>query len=77
VLTGTGGDVPTAPIIIKQICLQGLVVGNRREQTELVPGMETTGIKPVIDRSFPLKQLADAFRYEKSGHHFGKICLQV
>jgi NADPH:quinone reductase-like Zn-dependent oxidoreductase len=54
-----------------------LIVGNRREQAELVGGMEPTGIKPVIDRSFPLKQLADAFHYEKSGHHFGKICLEV
>jgi hypothetical protein len=30
----------------------------------------------VIDRSFDLDEIADAFRYEASGQHFGKICLE-
>lgn len=77
VLTGVAGDVPLISIILKQIRLQGLVVGNRREQVELVRAMETTGIRPVIDRSFPLRQLAEAFRHEKAGRHFGKICVEI
>jgi hypothetical protein len=47
--------VPTALITIEQIRLQRIIVGNRREQAELVRGMEPAGIKPVIDRSLPLK----------------------
>ena len=35
-----------------------------------------TGIKPVVDRSFGLDEIADAFRYEAGGHHFGKLCLE-
>jgi hypothetical protein len=31
----------------------------------------------VIDRSFPLGDLADAFRYQESGQHFGKICVEI
>jgi hypothetical protein len=68
---------PTALITGKQIRLQRLIVGNLREQAELVRAKEPTGNKPVIDRSLPLKQLADNFHYEKSGHHFGKTCLEV
>ncbi|MDP5072021.1 MAG: zinc-binding dehydrogenase [Congregibacter sp.] len=30
-----------------------------------------------MDRSFPLEQLGDAFRYQESGQHFGKISLAV
>ena len=30
-------------------------------------------IRPVLDRSFPLEGLADAFRHQESNRHFGKI----
>ncbi len=28
-----------------------------------------------MDRTFPLEGLAEAFRYQEQGTHFGKICL--
>jgi NADPH:quinone reductase-like Zn-dependent oxidoreductase len=34
VLTGLGGEVPTAALMAKQARLQGLIVGNRRHQVE-------------------------------------------
>ena len=63
-------------MMIKQIRLQGLIVGSRRQQDELVRALEVLALKPVIDRSYPLEQLGDAFRYQESGQHFGKICLR-
>ncbi|HBM44830.1 MAG TPA: hypothetical protein DD373_14260, partial [Halomonas sp.] len=30
---------------------------------------------PIIDREFPLSEIAEAFRHQESGKHFGKICL--
>jgi NADPH:quinone reductase-like Zn-dependent oxidoreductase len=76
VLTGLGGEVPTAALMAKQARLQGLIVGNRRDQVELVRAIDATGLRPVIDRSFALAEIADAFRHEESGAHFGKICLE-
>ncbi|QQN74666.1 NAD(P)-dependent alcohol dehydrogenase [Croceicoccus sp. YJ47] len=76
VLTGAGGEVPTALLMRGQARLQGLVVGNRRMQQDLVRALGATGIRPVIDRSFPLDQIANAFRHEESGQHFGKIVLE-
>ena len=76
VLTGRGGEVPTALLMAKQIRLQGLIVGSRRHQLDFVRALEATAIRPVIDRSFPLEAMADAFRLEASGGHFGKICLE-
>lgn len=76
VLTGRGGAVPTAALMVKQVRLQGLIVGSRREQTDLVRAIDATGFKPIIDRSFGLGELAEAFRYQASGGHFGKICLE-
>jgi NADPH:quinone reductase-like Zn-dependent oxidoreductase len=76
VLTGRGGDVPTAALMVKQARLQGLIVGSRREQQDFVRAIEAIGLKPVIDRSFPLDGIAEAFRHQQGGSHFGKICLE-
>jgi NADPH:quinone reductase-like Zn-dependent oxidoreductase len=75
-ITGFGGEVPTGTLMIKQARLQGLIVGSRCQQQEMVRGIDAMGIKPVIDHSFALEQLAEAFSYEQSGRHFGKICVE-
>lgn len=77
VLTGVAGEVPTARFMAKQAKLQGLIVGSRADQQEMIRALETLQIKPVIDRSFALEDIAEAFRYETSGQHFGKICLTI
>jgi NADPH:quinone reductase-like Zn-dependent oxidoreductase len=43
----------------------------------MVRAIDATGMKPVIDRSFPLDRIADAFRLMASAQHFGKICLDL
>ena len=75
VLTGVEGPVPTAALMAKQQRLQGLIVGSRQQQKDFVCGIEAMGFKPVIDSVFDLKDIAQAFRHEQSGAHFGKICL--
>lgn len=75
-ITGRSGEVPTAAMMLKQIRLQGLIVGNRRQQQDMVRAIEATGLRPVIDSSFALEKLGDAFRHEASGRHFGKICIE-
>lgn len=73
VLTGASGEVPTAALMAKQARLQGLIVGSRRDQQDFVRALDGGAVRPVIDRRFPLERLADAFRFEMSGDHFGKI----
>ena len=46
-------------------------------ETRLWPGVIHCKIKPVIDRTFPLHQAAEAHRYFDSGQHTGKILLVV
>jgi NADPH:quinone reductase-like Zn-dependent oxidoreductase len=75
-LTGFAGQVPTAAMMRRQVRLQGLIVGSRAQQQDMVRAMNTTGIRPVIDRRFALADLAEAFRYEESSRHFGKICVE-
>ncbi len=77
VLTGRAGPVPTAVMMARQQRLQGLIVGSRQDQINMVRAIEATALKPVIDSTFALRDLADAFRHEVSGAHFGKICLEI
>ena len=76
VLTGTGGQLPTAQLMARQARLQGLIVGSRRQQMEMVRAMEATRIHPVIDRSFGLLDIAKAFHHLEAGRHFGKVCIE-
>jgi NADPH:quinone reductase-like Zn-dependent oxidoreductase len=38
--------------------------------------VEVNNIRPVIDSTWPLSALADAFRHQESGRHFGKIAIE-
>ncbi|WP_447761328.1 zinc-binding dehydrogenase [Sphingopyxis panaciterrae] len=49
---------------------------SRRHQLDLVRGVNAVHIRPMIDRSFPLAEIADAFRFQESGGHFGKIVVE-
>jgi NADPH:quinone reductase-like Zn-dependent oxidoreductase len=71
------GEIPTAALMARQQRLKGLIVGSRRHQQDMVRAIDTIGMRPVIDRSFPLKSIADAFRVQTGGGHFGKIVLEV
>lgn len=77
VLTGREGPVSTATLMWKNIRVQGLTVGSRRHQLDMVRAIEAIGLRPVIDSRFPLERIADAFRHQASGRHFGKIVLEI
>ncbi|MEO0439682.1 MAG: NAD(P)-dependent alcohol dehydrogenase [Pseudomonadota bacterium] len=77
VLTGFAGPVQTAMLMAKNLRVQGLTVGSRAQQEEMIAAINANGIKPVLDKSFPLAQLADAFRHQESGQHFGKIVVDI
>lgn len=76
VLTGASGEVPTAAMMARQQRLQGLIVGSRQHQLDFIRALESTGVKPVIDKRFGLDDIADAFELQKEGGHFGKIVLE-
>lgn len=77
VLAGFAGPVQTALLMAKNLRVQGLTVGSRAEQLAMIAGVEASGIKPLIDKHFPLDDLAEAFRHQESGKHFGKIVIDI
>ena len=77
VLAGFSGEVPTAALFSKNAELKGITVGSRAQQVDMITAIEATGIEPIIDSTFPLEGLADAFRHQASQKHFGKICIEL
>lgn len=76
VLAGFAGNVPTAAIMAGNVRINGLTVGSREQQIAMIRAIEANGIKPVIDSSFALEKLGDAFRHQASATHFGKIVVE-
>lgn len=77
ILTGLGGELSIVTALVKQLRLQGVLVGNRAQQQDMIRAIDANGMRPVIDRCFPLEHIVEAFRYQESNLHFGKICLEM
>jgi NADPH:quinone reductase-like Zn-dependent oxidoreductase len=75
-LAGPIGDLPMIEVLLRQIRLQGLLVGSRRHQLDFIQALNSTKLQPIIDVSFSLEMLADAFRSEAARSHVGKIVVE-
>lgn len=75
ILTGVAGQLPLVQALVRQIRLQGVLVGSRAQQQAMIRAIDANGLRPVIDKAFELEQIVEAFRYQESNRHFGKICL--
>lgn len=77
ILTGLSAEVSIITALVKQLRLQGLIVGSRTQQQDMVRAIDANHMRPVIDKVFPLENIVDAFRYQETNQHFGKICLEM
>jgi len=73
---GRKGEITFPKLFFKFVTMRGIAVGNRTMQNEMIDAINTSGLKPIIDKSFSFEELSDAFRYQESGKHFGKIVLE-
>ena len=76
ILGGRKGEFILPKMFFKHAHMHGIAVANRQSQDDMVRAIELSGMQPVIDKSFALAELADAFRYQESGQHFGKIVVE-
>ena len=77
VLTGFAGEVSIPGLFSNQIRISGISIGSRADQEDMIRAITTNRLKPVIDRSFPLQEIAAAFTYYESQKHIGKVCLEL
>ncbi len=77
ILTGFSGEFPVASFFSKNLTMSGITVGSAKHQEDMIAAIEASGIEPVLDKDFPLDQIADAFAHQESQTHFGKITLSI
>jgi NADPH:quinone reductase-like Zn-dependent oxidoreductase len=76
----TSGPNPPAELnrfFFLQLELVGSTMGTREELGDLISFLHATGLRPHIDRTIPLEQVADGLTAMASGDLVGKIVLEL
>ncbi|WP_129647529.1 zinc-dependent alcohol dehydrogenase family protein [Peristeroidobacter agariperforans] len=77
VLSGFAGELLIPALFSAQLRVSGISVGSRTDLEDMIRAIEVNGLKPVIDRSFPLGQIVAAFEYYQTQRHFGKVTIEI
>jgi NADPH:quinone reductase-like Zn-dependent oxidoreductase len=77
VLSGGGGQINLAPVLMKNVRVQGIFVGSREMFEAMNRAVAEHRLRPVVDRVFDFGQAPEAFRHLESGTHFGKVCIRL
>lgn len=77
VLTGFEGTVNPFPIIQKSLRIFGIYVGSKEMQLQFHDALSKYTILPVIDRIFEFADAAQAYDYQMSGRHLGKVVVKI
>jgi NADPH:quinone reductase-like Zn-dependent oxidoreductase len=75
-LAGWTVEAPVEPILFKDITIHGIGTGHRTALEDLVRAVDRSGMKPVIDRRYPLAKLAAAMDHLDAGS-FGKVVVEL
>ncbi|WP_240488391.1 zinc-dependent alcohol dehydrogenase family protein [Labilithrix luteola] len=76
-LTGKDGRIDPLPILLRNIHLEGTIVGSVAMFERMNRALEVRRIKPVIDEVFDFDRASSALAKLESGSHFGKIVIRI
>jgi NADPH:quinone reductase-like Zn-dependent oxidoreductase len=62
---------------VKRVGMMGTVKSNKRDLETLKTLLEAGKLTPVVDRCYPLSEIADAIRYLETGRAKGKVVITV
>jgi len=72
----SGNDFNPLSVLMKNVRLQGILVGSRKMFEDMNSAIEANKLKPVIDKTFGFEEVREALKYMESGSHFGKIVIK-
>ena len=76
-LSGVMAEVNIPALFSAQLRVSGISIGSRADQEDMIRAIHVNGLQPVIDRSFPLAEIAAAFESYQSQSHFGKVGIDI
>ncbi len=71
------GDTSPQGLMFKGASIRGIFVGSKGMASRLNAFVDKHGIKPVIDRAFPMEQALEAYRYQSSAALYGKVVITL
>jgi NADPH:quinone reductase-like Zn-dependent oxidoreductase len=74
-LSGREATLNLSAVLGRLATVNGIYVGSRTMYEAMNAAVAANRIKPVIDRTFPFDKALDAYRYQLSGAHFGKVAI--
>ena len=77
VLGGQSLDAKLSAIVMRRLSILGVTVGSRDDFEAMLRAIAASGLKPVIDSSYPLEELRPALEHLASQTHFGKVCVTI
>jgi len=75
ILTGASTPINVLPILMQQLRVQGVLVGNRDDFEAMNRLVTKAGIRPVLDQRLPYDQAPLAWQRLASGQHLGKVVI--
>jgi NADPH:quinone reductase-like Zn-dependent oxidoreductase len=76
-LSGVMAEVNIPALFSAQLRVNGVSIGSHADQEDMIRAIEANRLKPVIDRSFGLGEIAAAFDYYRGPNRFGKVVLEI
>jgi NADPH2:quinone reductase len=84
---GSDASIPLGVVLSRRLTIRGTVLrarpleekimATRAFAAQVIPLLARGAVKPVVDRVFPLAEIADAHRYLESNASFGKVVINV
>ena len=75
ILAGAAKPLNVLPILMQQLRVQGVLVGNRDDFEAMNRVLARAQIRPVLDQRLPYSQAPQAWERLASGQHFGKVAI--
>ncbi|MDH3746146.1 MAG: zinc-binding dehydrogenase [Acidobacteriota bacterium] len=75
--TGAEAEINLRAVFFKSLSILGSTMGSQAELRHLLRFFETGDLRPVVDRTYPLKEAATAQQALENREQFGKIVLTV
>lgn len=79
VLSGSGADpaLSLLPILMRQLKVQGVIVGHREGFERMLRAFELHHIRPLISHTFALSEARQAFEVMARAEHVGKVAIEL
>ena len=77
ILSGAAQDLDVRPILMRNVRVQGILVGHRASFEAMNRAFALHELRPAVDTVFGFDEVPAAFEHLRSGKHFGKVCIEV